>query len=158
MIFRELKAGYTVHFVTKNPPLRYGTGKVINVGLPQIDRQSMNATQMVVDVTVEMEGKTRTYTVPESHGTAYAPDMIVSIDKDAIVRELEAMRTQADDALAKTEYYKQVREQASEIMSDLNPAEKEKRKTEERMSKIESNMESISSMVSELLKKCNNHL
>lgn len=144
-----------VNYVTKNIPLRTGKGKVINVGLPQLDRANMNSTQMIVDATIEIDGKTRTYTVPESQNVAYAPDIIISTDKECIMRELEAMRSQAEEALSKVEYYNDVKAQASELLAELNPVEKEKRETEARMASIEAQIASMADKFSEFMKNFN---
>ena len=69
MLFKDLKAGYPVYFLDKNET-KYYQGKVISVAVPRYDSSqigiSQQATSLVVDITIEANGATRTYTIPET--------------------------------------------------------------------------------------------
>lgn len=68
MLFKDLKAGYPVYILDKNET-KYYQGKVISVAVPRYDSSqigiSQQATSLVVDITIEANGATRTYTIPK---------------------------------------------------------------------------------------------
>lgn len=64
------------------------------------------ASQMVVDVTIEADGATRTYSIPEASGITYAGATVLSTDRDGIIREIEAIKSQSEEALAGVESHK----------------------------------------------------
>lgn len=154
MLFKDLKAGYPVYFLDKNET-KYYQGKVISVAVPRYDSSqigiSQQATSLVVDITIEANGATRTYTIPETSTLTYAANIVLSTDKDGIVREVEAMKSSSEEALAKVERHKQTVTNCNQLLEDLNPAFAEKRAQDKRIEGIENEVKSLGAVLRDFI-------
>lgn len=155
MLFKDLKSGYPVYFLDK-ATTKYYQGKVISVAAPRYDNTQLNglsqhATSLVVDVTIEADGATRTYTIPETSTLTYAANIVLSTDKDGIVREVEAMKSASEEALSKVEQHKATLAKCSELLEELNPAFAEKRAQDKRIESIESEVRSLGNIVKDFI-------
>ena len=154
MLFKDLKAGYPVYFLDKNET-KYYQGKVISVAVPRYDNSqlglSQQTTSLVVDITIEANGATRTDTIPETSTLTYAANIVLSTDKDGIVREVEAMKSASEEALAKVEQHKETLTKCSELLEELNPAFAEKRAQDKRIESIESEVRSLGNIVKDFI-------
>lgn len=104
---------------------------------------------MVVDVTIEHNGKSQTYTTPDSLSVTYAGnDIVIATERDGILKEVEALKVQNEDELNKVEQRKKIVSECNRILMDWNPLLKEKQETEERFTKIESSMSELKNMLS----------
>lgn len=59
----------------------------------------MGQSQMVVDVTIEANSKTATYSIPENLSVTYAGDVVLSTDKQGLMAEVEQMKNTAEKIL-----------------------------------------------------------
>lgn len=75
-------------------------GKAVTVGFPRYDLATKST---VIDITLDVNGKTATYAIPENLSVTYAGNLVLSTDKEGLVREIEAMRTSAEQILASTD-------------------------------------------------------
>lgn len=69
MAFKDVKQNYSVYILNKQD-ITITDGKVISVGFPHLDlntKPTMGQSQMVVDVTIEANSKTATYSIPETY-------------------------------------------------------------------------------------------
>ena len=158
MTFRDLKPGYPVYLLHKTDGVRLTTGKVTAVSTPRFPQPTTNnimqTMQMVVDVTIEADGQSRTYTTPDTLAITYAGDALaIATEREPMIKEIEAMKSRAEDELAKTDKRRAIVAQCETILTEWNPAFKEKRDTEERFSKIETSMTDLKSMLSGLIKE-----
>lgn len=60
----------------------------------------MGQSQMVVDVTIEANSKTATYSIPENLSVTYAGDVVLSTDKQGLMAEVEQMKNTAEKYLS----------------------------------------------------------
>lgn len=154
MQFKDLKPGYSVHILDKTDGLKYTQGKAVNVtAIPYLQNNIGAASQLVVDVTVEVDGKTSTYTIPESLETTYTGNLVLSTGKEGILREVEAMKHTSEEALNQVEKHKSIVENASDLMEKLNPAFAEKREAEKRISGIETEVKGLKDMLKNFIEK-----
>lgn len=161
MLFRELKQDYPVYGLYKGDELKVVTGKVVNVSQSHLENVPMTMPgqiipkpgQMVIDVTLEVEGVTNTYSIPENSSFVYAGNLALATDKDVIVKEVEVIKNQSEEALSKVEYHQNRAEKCKEILASWNPVFKEREDNEKRFSKIEGDVNEIKSDLKELLKK-----
>lgn len=154
MLFKDLKTGYPVYIFHKDGEKRITQGRVTAVSpsrLPQTP--TMQTMQMVVDVTIEDGGLSRTYTMPDNISVTYANDLVLSTDRDGVLREVEILKNHCSEELAKMEEYKKAVTECDKILAEWNPAFREKRETEERFSKIESSMDDLKTMMAGLIKE-----
>lgn len=149
MLFKDIKQNYPVYILNKQD-LSLTQGKAVQVPFPRMEmNQKTGKTEMVIDITIEANGKTATYVIPENLSVTYAGNLILSTDKMSLASEIEAMKNTAEQVLASVDHQKEVLEKSSSLLAELNPVYKEKQETEQRFGKIEG---SIGEM-KELMKK-----
>lgn len=163
MLFKDIKQNYPV-FILDKQELKVSQGKVVSAAFPRIDMNAgvkpgnvspTNPTgaQMVVDITIEADGKTATYTIPENLAITYAGNIVLSTDRDGLVREIEAMKNAAEQILSTVDHQKAIVEKSSALLAELNPIYKEKIETEERFGKIENSVSELKDMLSNFIKE-----
>lgn len=132
-------------------------GKAVNVSKPYFPQSpasqppTMATMQMVVDVTIESAGVTHTYAIPETLSVTYASDLVLSTDRDGILREVEALKSQSEEALASVQRHKDTIATCEQILEQWNPSFAEKREQDRRISGLESKMESFGKMLSDFI-------
>lgn len=154
MLFKDLKIGYPVYIFHKDGEKRITQGKVTAISpsrLPQTP--SLQTMQMVVDVTIDDGGSSRTYAIPDNSSVTYSNGLVLSTDREGVIREVEILRNQCADELAKIDDYRKSVSECEKILAEWNPVFREKRETEERFSKLETSMSDLKSMMSGLIKE-----
>ena len=129
MAFKDVKQSYSVYMLNKQN-MTILDSKVISVGFPHMDmnnKPQLGQSQMVVDVTIESEGKTATYTIPENLSVTYAGDIVLSTDKQGLLFEIEAMKNSAEKVLESVPRQREIIDKATTLLADLNPIYKEKK-------------------------------
>lgn len=149
MTFKELKQGYPIHILDKDK-LTVKQGKVQSTAFPRVDTMQ-GQRQMVVDITVEHNGTTATYTMPEDACLVYANNLVISTEPQGLIVEVEKMKSEAEHILSSVEHQKEIVEVSDELLAKLNPAFKEKRETEQRFEQLEKRMNSVDDNISQLL-------
>lgn len=155
MQFKDIKSGYPVYFLDRESVEAY-QGKVVSVAVPRYDAPTFGQMQsptssMVVDVTIEANGSTKTYTMPEASETAYAGSLAISSDKPTLLREVEAIKSAREDALGKMDKYKEDLSRCESILESWNPAFSEKKEQDRRIEGIESEVRSLGTLVKEFI-------
>lgn len=150
-----MKPGYPVFFFDKGTVRAY-QGKVVSVAVPRYDAPKFGAPAqpsagMVVDVTIEADGQTKTYTIPETASVTYAGDLVLSSDKDGILREAEAMKGSAEEALAKVDAHRAAIEKCDTILEEWNPTFAEKREQDRRIEGIETEVKTLGQQLREFM-------
>ena len=135
MQFKYIQQGYSVYILNKQD-MTVTQGKVTGNTFPRMDTIN-GKTQMVVDVNIEADGKTATYTIPETLSVTFAGNLVLSTDQEGLAREVEAMKNNAEKRLASVDKDKMIVEKATSLLAELNPIYKEKQQTEQRFGKIE---------------------
>lgn len=154
MLFKDLKIGYPVYIFHKDGEKRITQGKVTAISpsrLPQTP--SLQTMQLVVDVTIDDGGSSRTYAIPDNTSVTYTNGLVLSTDREGVIREVEILRNQCADELAKIDEYRKSVSECEKILAEWNPVFREKRETEERFSKLETSMSDLKSMMSGLIKE-----
>lgn len=149
MTFKELKQGYPIYMLDKDK-LEVKYGKVRENSFPRIDQMN-GQRQMVVDVSVECDGKTATYTMPEDSCVVYANNLVISTHQQGLTTEVEKMKEEAERILASVDRQEKIISVADDLLAQLNPTLKEKRETEQRFQKIEGRMNGVDDKLDKLL-------
>lgn len=154
MIFRDIKQGYPVYILNKLE-LTISQGKVASAGFPRLDTNPMTGkTEMVVDVTVDDgSGKTGSYVIPEGLSVTYAGDLVLSTEKSGLSGEVEAMRSAAEQALASVDRQREIVDKAGALLSELNPAYREKAENDRRFDALEGSVGELKGLVRSLIDK-----
>lgn len=153
MAFKDVKQNYSVYILNKQD-MTITDSKVVSVGFPHMDlntKPAMGQSQMVVDVTIESNSKTATYTIPENLSITYAGDIVLSTDKQGLVAEIESMKNTAEKIIESVPKQKEVVEKATALLSEINPIYKEKRETEQRFAKLEDSISRMETTVTNFI-------
>lgn len=154
MLFKDIKTGYPVYFLDKNDTTFY-QGKVVSVAVPRYDTpQPFSQGQqngLVVDVTIEANGTTKTYTIPETATVTYAANLILSTDKEGLLREVEAMKSASEQALSQVDKHKNTIDKCNALLEELNPAFAEKRAQDKRIEGIENEVKSLGAVLRDFI-------
>lgn len=151
--FKDIKQNYPV-FILDKQEMAFIQGKVTSVSFPHYDanvgQMPGSSTQMVVDVTVEANGKTATYVIPESASITKAGNVVLATERESLVHEIEALKVSSEQVIASVDYHKKVVEKSSELLKELNPVYREKEESEKRFKAIEGSVAEMGARVSEL--------
>ena len=80
MAFKDLKIGGTLYILNKDS-LELKKIKVTNITVPHIENKVNSLTQMVVDITVDSNGKPVTYVVPDNLSITFCGQEMLTYDK-----------------------------------------------------------------------------
>lgn len=153
-MFSDLKKGFQVHTLDTNEVPKYAIGKVVAVSEPRYMPPSPgNYAPMqgrVVDLTVEVDGETKTYTVPESQNVAKAMGITLSTGIEAVMNELNAIKRNSQEILDSVGFNKKKIEVCDQIMEDINPAFKQTREQDKKIAGIESQVRELTGSFDEL--------
>lgn len=153
MTFKELKQGYSVYILDKEN-MCVKNAKVVNMSTPHIDKRNYElGVALVVDVALDVNGTVTTYTFKEDTETGYVQSTVITTDKQNIIREVEAIKSQSEEALSQVDTHKERLQKCNDILVEFNPAVKEKQAIDARFGKLESSMDELKSMLSGLLIK-----
>ena len=154
MTFKDIKTNNTVFILDKNN-LKVIPAKVINASQPKIDMSKpnscMSGTTLIVDIDLNIEGKTVSYSIPENLEITYTnTGLVLSIDPNKLVNEVNSLHREAKDQLAKKEYYENIINKTPDLLAELNPQLKEKQETDRRLNLMESSMSTMQSDISKI--------
>ena len=100
LLFKDIKQNYPV-YILDTQEFSLIQGKATQVSFPRLEmNQKTGKTEMVVDVTIEANGKMATYAIPESHSVTYAGHLVLSTEKSGLTSEVEAQKANAEQVLA----------------------------------------------------------
>lgn len=145
MIFSEIQKGHALYIVSKAGGIALQQTIVSSKGQPypapmqQPYSYNLTTPSLIVDLTVDINGQQRTYSVPERSEIAYDDKngMIITSNRDLALREVEMVRKQAQDRIEHHDADKQMVAQCDGILAEWNPVMKEKRENERRFKGIE---------------------
>lgn len=153
MLFKDIKQNFPVYILDKQN-MSFTQGKVQSVSFPHIDNSSpMGMGKTVIDVAIEADGKSGTYAMPENLSVVYAGNIVLSTDRDGIMREVEAMKTSAEQILASVDKQREIVEKSTALLTELNPEYKAKQQNEQRLSNLESSMKELKDMMAGFIKE-----
>lgn len=156
MQFKDIKQNNPVYILDLDE-FRLIQGKATAVSFPHTQRNPKTGEMfMAVDVTIEADGKTADYTIPEHQSVSYAGNLVLSTDKIGLVGDVESAKSRSEQLLASVDKARSIIEKASDLLAELNPELKEKQETEKRFGKIEDSIERMETMMSNFIKKFEN--
>lgn len=150
MTFKDLKSGYPIYLLDRTA-LRYEQGKVMAVGMPHADLQTGNFGKMLIDVTIQADGKQNTYSVSDTEKTAYAGSLLIACEKECVINEVRAINAQAEETLAKVEASRKTVANCKTLLEELDTTFKDKQETERRFLKLEERFGGIEDKMDRLL-------
>lgn len=154
-MFSDLKKGFQVHALDTNDVPRYSIGKVVAVSDPRYMPQqgvSYGMQVRVLDLTVELDGETKTYTVPETQNVAKAMGITLATGIDPIMNELNAIKQNSQDIIDSVPFNKERIASCEKIMEDINPSFRQTREQDRKIAGIESKVVELSGSFEDLKK------
>ena len=151
MNLKYLKDGHSLFMFDRNS-MEFYHGKVLrDVTQPYFDN-NYKITSKVFDVEVEYNGMTKVFSFPENIGyVGYTPtNILISSTREPVVAEMESLKNTFEkdideDTIA---FKKRAIEKFKTALADLDPSYKRNQDQENRLSKLESNLDTISKTVS----------
>lgn len=154
MLFRDTKQGHIVYIFDRKE-IKIQSGKVVNSPMPHFDNNNFSG-KMVVDVNVDVDGRVMQFVLEDTSEVGYVGDMVVSINKDAIIREVERVKNQSEDALKMVDYHKEAVGKCDALLKEYSPEFKERTETSERMDSMEKQLAEIGRTLKSLMKNIQN--
>ncbi len=155
MKFNEYKENYPIYAIFEKDGIDVKEAKVTAVSQPyflnisQISAASLSQNK-VVDITIAMGNTSKIYTFPEDSSIASTSDGIVFTDRDGVVRELNAILMQSEDALKKVEMHRKRLEDCQKLRAEFDPMAKKDAEVNARFAKLESSVSGIESSIGDL--------
>lgn len=163
VMFKDMKPGLSILMLDKSvTPMKCYTGKVVKVSMPRVEMPKADAPMQfpsfqmqdrVVDLTVEYDGKTNTFVVPENSNVAYGEAVTIACSDEPIVSEVKSRMKESADIVDSYEYHKANIEECRSILATLSPQYADSQYNEKRMSAMESDLADIKDMIRSLMRK-----
>lgn len=160
MQFKDIKQGYPVYMLNTEE-LKASNGKVINISNPYFPPQpsfttsqqafSPTTTQRMLDITIENEGRNQTFSVPENSQVVNAPNMIISCEKEGVIREVEAIKSTKEERLKNREKDEKDVKTCEDILANWNPEFAAKKEQDKRLSAMEDKIGSMEGTMQEIM-------
>ena len=133
MMFRDVKVGDTL-YIYDRASIALTAEQVSSVSAPRVDKAGM-----VVDVAVG----NMTYTFRDSSEVGFTPTLVISSDRANLLREVVAHKMGNESQIARVDQLKAELPKLDAVIDQLDPNRKEKKMMEDRLSKIEANLEKL---------------
>ena len=169
MLFKDIKPNHTVYVVNQED-ITITKGQITNISFPYI-RENRNQSssvsnlfppitpvngERVVDITIVMDGRSATYSIPENVSVAFANNLIIATDIEGITKELQSMNTSAAQFINSVDHQKEVQQKildrTNQILSEIDPVSKEKQAIDKRFNTLEDNVSSMRSDLASMSK------
>lgn len=153
MTFKDLKVENSIYTFDRTNAVAE-VGKVLSVSAPHYDARNMyNAGVMVVDVAVEVSGKSYSYTMRSDAEVAYNGNIAISTNQTAMLGEIRTARQSAEQALAQIEKHKDIVSKCNRLLTEFDPAAKSKAELEQWQNGINKDIADMKNMFQELIKE-----
>ena len=142
MAFKDLKIGGAFYIVNKDN-LELRQVKITNVTAPHIENKINSLTQMVVDITVDVNGKPVTYVVPDNLSMTYCGQDMLTYDKTLLIDEIKAIKAINEQTVSMYQKASENVLKCDNLISELDDVYREKKANDERLAKLEKMMETL---------------
>lgn len=142
--FKDLRSGNPVYILDRSGEMNILMAHAAtDASMPHIDYNAtavsvQRPSQMVVEVNIDIDGKTQQFVIPEDSSVTVTPDnRVLATDISPIMREVETMRQRSQEVLASVDANKARIQRCDELLEAWNPELRAKRETERRFSTID---------------------
>jgi len=167
-MFKDMKPGLQMLILDKSAsPMKCHTGKVIKVSPPRVEMQktdgpipfpSFQMQDRVVDLTVEYDGKTQTFVVPENSNVAYGDSVTIACNEEPIIGEVKSRMRESADIVDSYEYHKANIEECRSILASLSPQYADTQNQDRRLSALEGDIGEIKDMLRSFMERRNENV
>lgn len=167
MQFKDIKPGCTICLVDTRT-MELTNGKVTNTSFPYPDNQSGNnnfsgglpnyspnqsSGRMVLDLTIEANGRTATYTVSETASINYANHLMIASDQNSLLPELQSLADESEKIIAAAPAHEERLKKIKELQVELNPQAKREQEYDKRLAAIEKSQQDMAAMITNFIKE-----
>lgn len=149
MLFRDTKQGYPIYMFNRKD-ISVKIGNVTNVSIPHFDPKGAIG-KMVVDVDIDVDGNVTSYVLNDTDEVGYSGDMVISADKECILREVTRQMKQSEDALKMMSYHEDAKRKCEELMKEFSSEYKERSESTERMTALESKVDKLTESLASMM-------
>ena len=140
MMFKELKSGYPIYLFDR-ASLRYEQAKVMSA---QQNYQPTTIGKLETNITVQTkDGKQNTYSVTDSEQAAYAGTLLIASNKDAVINEINILKSNSEEVLNKVEEHKHIVSECGKLLAELDTTFRDQQRTNERLDNLENKLDEI---------------
>lgn len=132
-------------------------GNVVNVSEPRFQQPQMGQMgqyqqlqDRVIDLTVEINGSSMTYVVPESRDVAMSNNITLACSVDPIMNQLNAAKRTSSDILDSIDKHRRTLEACDSILEEINPAFKQTKDQDRKIKNLEEKVDRMGSSFDEL--------
>lgn len=150
MAFQNLRSGNQLFILKKDTVPTLEIGKIANVSIPVPKYGNIYNSEMVVDVTVNIDNQVTNFQKLPALGDIadFGNNMVVSCSKDAMDSEINAMKQKSMDIVNSIDVHKDIIKGCDEILKKLNP---EKSRQEEENKEIKKELNSLKELIKEFI-------
>lgn len=148
--FKDIRKDNPVYLFDRNGEMNIVMGRAASdASMPHVDYNSTSMNlqrpnQMIVELNVEIDGKTTQFVIPEDASVTVTPDnRVLASDISPIMREVEAMRQRSQEVIASVPTNKQRIIRCDELLEAWNPELRAKRENDRRFTDIESSVKDL---------------
>lgn len=133
---------------------KFFMGTVVNVSEPRFAQSQLGQYQQlqdrVMDLTIEVDGKSMTYVVPENQNVAMANGITLACSVDPIMNHLNAMKRTSTDIVNSVDKNKEIIEACDSILEDINPTFKQSKDQDRKIKGLEDQVAKMGESFEEL--------
>lgn len=153
-MFKDIKKGYQVHTLETNGVPVYKLGIVVNASEPRFQQvppgQYQQLQDRVLDLTIEVDGKSVTYVVPENQNVAMASGITLADNIDPILNQINAIRRNSEDVVNSRDLHEKIIAACDTISEEVNPAFKQTKEQDRKIKSLEDKVDKIGDSFEEL--------
>ena len=142
-MFKNLRQGNSVYALTTSAEIKIENYKVVSVSDKPRFETIDNKPQLVIDLTLEVDGKHKIFVIPENSATTYAGGTMLTCSRDEVLRELDSMRGISQDYVDKYEMHKDRLARIDEIRDEIMPEKRDEKEVRSRLQRVEDTMSRI---------------
>lgn len=150
MVFKEVKSGDSIYIFNRDAQ-SVKTAQVVNVSPSHISG-GINSTpvanpfqnvNMVVDITVDIDGNKQQYECKDTSEQAYAGVLMITPNINNLLSEIRSLKATSDSIIASIDKHHTIVDNCTALLTEYDPAYKEKQETENRLDKMENILSAI---------------
>ena len=140
-------------YLLDRPNVNVGQCSVVSVSQPHFDAKMLNnPLSMVVDVTIDINGAKKAYVFAESAEFGTIDGLLITPNRDVVIREIQGIQGQAEAALKMVDRQKEIIGKCQSALSELDPTAKDRQEMDARMLSLEKSNRELIEKLGELLK------
>lgn len=155
-MFSSLRQDSLLYVLNRKENPTLSVGKVVSVSAPTPKYPNTYTTMMqgietTIDITVNIDGSNVDFKKIPSNLIIYGDSgMVISETREAMMSEIETMKTNSRNVIESVDYHKRVLECCDTMLEQLNPSLAKEREQENKLNSLETRMGKIEDVLAEM--------